>query len=106
MPLADYPGETIQCRNEWDRTNWLGLKDICAEAMAADLGDELIAEPGIRCTSNVFIRPTYADTFELMRQVRTYALAAQANWWRLKDLARTVSTIRELNAIDLTEGWP
>ena len=24
MPLADYPGETIQCRNELDRTNWLG----------------------------------------------------------------------------------
>lgn len=106
MALADYPGETIQCRNELDRTNWLGLKDICEEAVFAGFGDELIPEPGIRCTSNAFIRPTFAYTLGLMRDVRTYALAAQANWWRLKDLAKTVETWQALEAIDLEEGWP
>lgn len=106
MPLVDYPGETIQCRNELDRTNWLGLKDICEEAIAAALGDEPIPEPGIRCTSNNFIRPTFSATLELMRLIRGYALAAQANWWRLKDLCRTARTAADLEAIDLSEGWP
>jgi hypothetical protein len=106
MPLADYPGETIQCRNELDRTNWLGLKDICEEAIAAGAGDAPIPEPGIRCTSNTFIRPTFAETLELMREVRGYALAAQANWWRLKDACRSAANRAELDAIDLEEGWP
>jgi hypothetical protein len=106
MALADYPGETIQCRNELDRTNWLGLKDICEEAVALDAGELLIPEPGIRCTSNVFIRPTYAYTLDLMRAVRNYALAAQANWWRLKDLAKTASSLDQLHSIDLEAGWP
>jgi hypothetical protein len=106
MPLEAYPGETIQCRNELDRTNWLGLKDICEEAIAADLGGLPIPEPGIRCTSNTFVRPTFAETLDLMREVRGYALAAQANWWRLKDLCNGAVSRDELAAIDLEEGWP
>lgn len=106
FPLADYPGETLQCRNELDRTNWLALKDICDEALVAELGDELIPAPGIRCTSNEFIRPTYAATWAMMRDLRAWVLAAQANWWRLKDEARTVATPQALEALDLEAGWP
>lgn len=106
FPLEDHPGETLQCRNELDRTNWLTLKDICAEALAADLGDELIPASGIRCTSNAFIRPTYAETLALMQALRAWAMAAQANWWRLKDACRTVATRADLEAINLAEGWP
>lgn len=105
-PLADYPGETLQCRNELDRTNWLTLKDICFEALMADLGDALIPAPGIRCTSNNFIQPTFAYTFELMRSLRAWAFQAQANWWRLKDLARSQTDWRELEAMSIDEGWP
>jgi hypothetical protein len=105
-PLEDYPGETLQCRTELDRTNWLALKDICAEAVGAGFGDADIPEPGIRCTSNLFVRPTFAETLALMQALRTWAMAAQANWWRLKDLARSAATRESLEAIDLTQGWP
>lgn len=99
-------GETLQCRNELDRTNWLTLKDICFEAIAVELGGELIPEPGIRCTSNLFIRPTFAETFALMQALRTWAMQAQANWWRLKDECRSVTSREALEAVDMTEGWP
>lgn len=107
MELLGYPGETIQCRNELDRTNWLGLQDICRDAIAADLGDVPIPEPGIRCTSNRFIRPTYAETAYLMRQVRDYAMTSQAVWWGLKDAVKTASTLDALQAIEdgLGEAW-
>jgi hypothetical protein len=106
FPLDDYPGETLQIRNELDRTNWLTLKDICAEAIAAGVGDLTIDAPGIRCTSNAFIRPTYAETFVLMQELRAWAMQAQANWWRLKDECRSVTTRAALEAIDMGAGWP
>lgn len=106
FPLDDYPGETLQIRNELDRTNWLTLKDICAEAIAAGVGDLTIDAPGIRCTSNAFIRPTYAETFALMQALRAWAMLAQANWWRLKDECRSVTTRAALEAIDMGSGWP
>ena len=106
FPLDDYPGETLQIRNELDRTNWLTLKDICAEAIAAGVGDLTIDAPGIRCTSNNFIRPTYAETYALMQGLRAWAMQAQANWWRLKDECRSVTTRAALEAIDMGSGWP
>lgn len=106
LDALGYPGERLQCRNELDRTNWLALKDICFEAISAELGAALIPEPGIRCNSNNFIRPTFAETFTLMQHVRTWAMQAQANWWRLKDLCRAAPTAQELEAIDFEEGWP
>lgn len=120
MPLEGYPGETIQCRNELDRTNWLGLVRLCENAMRDErafyeamqlpvpevLGDYPIPAPGIRCTSNTFIQPKVVETVALMDDVLAYAKDAQANWWRLKDLCKTALTSADLHAIDLTEGWP
>jgi hypothetical protein len=120
MPLEAYPGETIQCRNELDRTNWLGLEKKCEWAKRDErlfyealqlpvpevLGDFQIPEPGIRCTSNTFVRPTVAETALLMEALLDYALAAQANWWRLKDAVRSAATKAEMDAVNLEEGWP
>lgn len=119
-PLEDYPGETLQCRNELDRTNWLGLTQKCEWVMRDErlfyealelpapevLGDYQIPEPGIRCTSNAFIRPKLYEVIGLMEGVLTYAEAAQANWWRLKDLCYAVTSRQALEAIDMSEGWP
>lgn len=121
VPLADYPDETLQCRNELDRTNWMELRDICREAIAAErayyeaneldppeagYGAMPITAPGIRCTSNNFIQPTVAETLVILDGIRTWAMAAQANWWSLKDAVRDAETNAELNAIDVTEGYP
>lgn len=98
--------ETLQCRNELDRTNWMELRDICREASAAGFGDAPIPEPGLRCTSNAFYRPTFDETLTLLAGLRQWALTGQANWWRLKDLVRDCPTRDALNDIDLEEGWP
>lgn len=121
VPLVDYPGETLQCRNELDRTNWMELRDLCREAIAAEKayyaanelpdpvdgwGAGLITEPGIRTTSNAYIRPTVAATLAILATITTWAFAGQANWWRMKDEARACTTPAALEAIDLEQGWP
>lgn len=118
MPLADYPGETIQCRNELDRTNWFELRDMCRQAIAAEQaawdgqgptpnwGNYPITAPGIRCTSNAYVQPTVAETLVIMGQVSAWALVAQANWWRMKDEVRAAISNDQLRAIDLSAGWP
>lgn len=119
-PLADYAPETIQCRNELDRTNWIELRDMCRQAVADErafygametplpdvIGDYPIPAPGIRCTSNAYIVPTVAETLSMLDLMRDWAKAAQENWWVLKDAARTAPTREALASIDLGEGWP
>jgi hypothetical protein len=120
FPLDDYPGETLQIRNEMDRTNWLGLVKKIEWALRDEvlfyedlglpvpdvLGDYPIPEPGLRCTSNAFIRPKVKDVLTIMEGLLTFAEAAQANWWRLKDECRSVTTRADLEAIDMGAGWP
>jgi hypothetical protein len=89
-----------------DRSNWLGLKDSCDDAVVAGLGDELLQEPGIRCTSNRFVRPTYAECLTIMRELRAWYGAAQANLWRLKDAVDACPSREALGDIDLGAGWP
>lgn len=121
-PPANHPGETLQCRAEGpDRTNWMELRDICRNAIAAEKayyaannlpdpvsgwGSGLITAPGIRTTSNAYIRPSVAATLAILEALSTWALTAQANWWRMKDEARACTTPDALEAINLETGWP
>jgi hypothetical protein len=117
FPTADFEDqpepETLQCRNELDRTNWIGLL-IKAQAVAviaseAEDPEAVMAQPcdpPIRCTSNRMYRPSWASVLARMYALLDQAASAQANWWRLKDLCRTVTTGEALEAIDMTEGWP
>jgi hypothetical protein len=97
--------ETLQCRNELDRTNWLTLIGICNEAIDQGAGDLPIPAP-IRCTSNRFYALSFNDTLELMKALRAWAAAAQGNNWRMKDLVASAESNEDLRAVDLTEGWP
>lgn len=113
FPTADFPDqpepETLQCRDELDRTNWLGLIVECQVAIATDPQNAPganIPDPGLRCTSNRMYVVTYAEAMSRMFSLLGMVQQAQANWWRLKDLVRSAATSEELNAIDLTEGWP
>jgi len=112
FPTADFEGqpepETLQCRDELDRTNWIGLIIECQAAVAADPlnVDAPIPAPGLRCTSNRMYVVTYGDAMQRMFALLGSVQQAQANWWRLKDLVRDAATGEDLNAVDLTEGWP
>lgn len=109
FPTADFDGqpepETLQCRHELDRTNWFGLLIKCLAARDAGAG-EVPMDPPIRCTSNRMYAVTYADALERMFVLLGQAGAAQANWWRLKDLVRDCERREDLALIDLEEGWP
>lgn len=97
--------ETLQCATNLDRTNWLTLLGICVEAIGGGLGNEQIPV-AIRCTSNRSYAMTFTEAAALVRAIRSWAAAAQANWWRLKDAVRDCPGREELNLIDLEEGWP
>lgn len=107
---ADFDGqpepETLQCRNELDRTNWIGLLIECQANIAALNGAGSIPSPGIRCSSNRMYVVTYDDAAARMFALLGQVQAAQANWWRLKDDVAAAETNAALRAIDLTEGWP
>jgi hypothetical protein len=97
--------ETLQCRDELDRTNWLGLVLKCQFAIQAGAGD-LPIDPPIRCTSNRMYAVTYNDALARMLVLLGQVGAAQANWWRLKDEIGLAKSGEGLMGIDLTEGWP
>lgn len=115
FPTATLSGqpepETLQCRNELDRTNWLGLVVKCQYAMGLGAGDVLAAGTVIRCTSNRMYALTPNEAYGRMLALLNQADIAQRNWWRLKDLVRAVEADRPtdgarfLAAIDLDAGW-
>lgn len=104
--------ETLQCRNELDRTNWLALLALCeAQQRAADMADDqtlmdALAPVPLRATSNRMYVVTYASAKARMFALLAQAASAQANWWRLKDECRSAPTREALEAIDMTQGWP
>ncbi|RAK52136.1 hypothetical protein DJ018_13350 [Phenylobacterium deserti] len=110
FPTAPFEGEpepeTLQCRHDTDRTNWISLQIACFATRDAGLEGELIPAPGIRCTSNRMYRITYGDALARLWVLFDQANAAQANFWRLKDAVRDCPTRQALNDIDLSEGWP
>ena len=107
---ADFEGqpepERLQCRNELDRTNWLGLVVDCQAKIGFGLGDVVQAGTLIRCTSNRMYQISPNDALSRMFGLLGQAKAAQENWWRLKDLARSAEKRTDLDLIDLTGGWP
>lgn len=106
FPLTlDGIDETLQVARDVDRTNWLTFMGMCDEAVMAGAPDDLAAFP-IRCTSNTNHAVTYAQGAQIVRDLRLWAGAAQANWWALKDAARAATTAQELRAVDPSQGWP
>lgn len=97
--------ETLQTAREVDGINWLTVKGICEEGIAAGYGDE----PGLvflQTTSNQRYFMTFNEALAIIRDLRTWGLMSWANWNRLKDLVRTATQRWQLDAIDLEEGWP
>lgn len=99
--------ERLQCRNELDRTNWLGLVVKCQYAAGIGMGDVLAAGTRLRCSSNRMYDVTPNDAYGRMLVLLDQADQAQQTWWDLKDQVRSAATADELNAIEagLGEAW-
>lgn len=115
FPTATFDGEpepeTLQCRNELDRTNWLGLLAKCNEIQRVSVETEqpeLMDLPGarLRCSSNRMYDVSFASAKDRMLVLLSQAEAAQVNWWALKDSVRAAETRQDLFALDLNAGWP
>lgn len=100
--------ETLQVAREVDGINWLTVKGICEEGIAAGFGDE----PGLmflQTTSNRRYDMTFNEALAIIRDLRAWGLASWANWNRLKDAARDPAQTpnsEALEALNLDEGWP
>lgn len=109
FPTADFDGqpesETLQCRNELDRTNWMGLLIKCLALRDEGYGEAPI-DPPIRCTSNRMYAVTVNDCIARMFALLELVGAAQSRWWALKDAVRDCPTRQGLAEIDLEAGWP
>lgn len=108
FPLENFPGETLQCRNDTDRSNWFEVRDLCREMIFADplWADLPFPDPGLRCTSNAFVLPTVGEVLQILTDMRAWVFAGQMNLWRLKDAVRDCTTRAGLNTINTDEGWP
>lgn len=97
--------ETLQVATDTDRTNWLTIYGICTEAVAAGLGDVALTAP-IETTSGAEYTPTFSECLWMLGEMRAWAIAADANWRRLVKLAKAATTRDELDAIDVSAGYP
>jgi hypothetical protein len=102
FPLGN--GDTLQVRDS-DKANWLTLKDVCDDAIAAGGGGQPCAMPP-RTTNNAYVTGTYAETKALLQNLRSWGGAMMARLFVLKDAVDTAADQAALDAIDVTTGWP
>lgn len=105
FPLPGHPGQTLQCRTDHDRTNWIGLMLKCQMMVAAGAGAQPCDMP-LRTTANLGVQFTYAETLQIMLAILQWSAAMLGARWALKDACDTAATAEDLAAIDLSSGWP
>lgn len=97
--------ETLQCRNEHDRTNWLGL--LMGAQIAVAAGQGASAYPvKIRCTSNAEYQVTNAQAVAHMLGLLGWAGAMLAAYWSVKDSIKDATNSASVDAVDVTAGYP
>lgn len=97
--------ETLQCRNEHDRTNWLGL--LIGAQTAVGLGAGASAYPvKIRCTSNAEYSVTNTEAVALMLGLLGWAGTMLAAYWAVKDSIKDAPNGASVDAVDVSAGYP
>lgn len=97
-------GETLQVRNDTDRTNWLGLQAICQAQIAAGHGD--VAGAPLRTTSNTNFTITFNEAAQVLIGIPVWQATVYQRLWAIKDAITAAVTDADLDAIDVTTGWP
>lgn len=100
----DGVAETLQCRNEHDRTNWFGVIEKCKVAAGLGFGDAPMSPP-LRCTSNRKYTVSHNEAYAIMLEILDWAAAVMGHNWDLKDAIEAAGTKEALAAIDVNAGW-
>jgi hypothetical protein len=101
----DAQAETLQLRDQTDRTNWLALMLACQINIGAGNGAGMIS-PGVRTTANRTHAMTYSACITLLGSLLTWASSMQGNIWLKVDAITAAIDQTSLGAIDITTGWP
>lgn len=101
---GEYGARTLQTR-ERDRANWLTVKDMADDMIAASQGDDPLPVP-LRTEDNTNIILSATAARAAMFAIREHQGGVMANAWSLKDQIEDCENIETLKAIDLNSGWP
>lgn len=96
-PLA---GETLQLRDEDDKSNWLTSQGTYTAMVAAGYGATPNAH--FRTASNRVVTMTYADGLNQLLGMAAWGAAVLGVSWSLKDAVDAATTPEEVEAV----AWP
>lgn len=97
-------GEALQTRDAEDDTNWLVAKDKCRDEIIA--GNGAVVGMVFRTLSNTDIPVSYTEGLSVINDLRDFGLLLMAASWAIKNEIDDAADEAELDAIDITEGWP
>ncbi len=95
--------EVLQMRQA-DLINWLVFKDSCDDMIAAGAGD-VPAPLRLRCSSNNAYIVTANRGREIIQGMRAYGAGLLSILWAKKDAISAATSVAELDAISVTDGW-
>jgi hypothetical protein len=94
----------LQLRNDRDRTNLLASKAIYKDEI--DAGNGGVAGASFRTADNETITIKFSEGNATIQALGAWGKALLDNSWALKDAIAAASDQAELDAIDITVGWP
>jgi hypothetical protein len=100
-PLA---GQTLQTRDNTDRTNWLTSQAAYLSAVMTGAGAAMGAN--FRTQDNKTITMSYADGLGNLLGMAAWGAAVMGRSWTLKDALRAATSVDAIDAIDIESGWP
>lgn len=103
--VADLPNgqATFQIRVK-DQPNWLTAKALYQDAIAAGQGSAAGAR--MRDVTDAIHLLTFDQANAVLADMASYGAALMGANWALKDAIKAAASVADLEAIDLTAGWP
>ncbi len=103
-PTGPLAGQTLQLRNNLDRTNWLTSQAAYGAAVAAGAG--AVSGATFRTAENITTVMTYAEGLVVLLDMAAWGASVYAACWAIKDAIAGAADIAALEAVDLETGWP
>ena len=103
-PTGPLAGQTLQLRNNLDRTNWLTSQAAYGAAVAAGAG--AVTGATFRTAENITTTMSYADGLGVLLDMAAWGASVYAACWAIKDAIAGAADITALDTVDLEAGWP
>lgn len=104
VPFGSLSGETLQMRNDTDRTNWLASKELYQAQV--DAGNGSAAGAKFRTLGNVTFDVTFAEGVQIILAMGVWGALNMQNSWALKDANDAAETEADFTLVDPASGWP